>query len=176
MSSQEEIKELEDKRRRQPFHQSNLQDQQDQDGDAAEILRYLADIQDLPVDEDDTVMRQLISRLVSTANLSPEQVRSHEWVVEYILVLYLSIYPPEYGLHGHERAIVHDDPHADRAPMNTQKRMMLEAFVTNAKLASTRSEGFKAVEETTRNVSESVVHEQDDTGSGRGGLAGMIFG
>ena len=175
MSTQEEMREIEDKRRRQPFHQNNLAERED-DGDAAEILRYLADIEDLPMDEDDTVMRQLVSRLVSTANLSPEHVRSHEWVVEYILVLYLSIYPPEYGMHGHERAIVHDDADADREPMDTKKRMMLEAFVTNAKLASTRSEDFKAVEETTRNVSESVVHEQDGEGSGRGGLAGMIFG
>lgn len=176
MSSAEEMKDLEGKRRRAPIHQSQLAEQPQQDGDAAEILRYLADIEDLPVDEDDTVMRQLISRLVSTANLNSDQVRSHEWVVEYILVLYLSMFPPKYGLHGHERAIVHDDASADTEPMDTQRRMMLEAFVTNAKLASTRSEDFKAVEETTRNVSESVVHEQDGEGSGRGGILGLIGG
>lgn len=174
--SADEAKEMEEKRRRAQFHGQNLSEPQQNDGEAAEILRYLADIDDLPVTEDDNVMGQLVSRLVSTANLSKEQVQSHEWVVEYILVLYLSMYPPKYGLHGDERAIVHDDADANRKALDTQTRMMLEAFVTNAKFASTRSEDFKAVEETSRNVSESVVHEGDEGGGGKGGLRGMIFG
>lgn len=174
MSTQEEVEEMEAQRRRAQYHSNNLAAPDEQDGEAAEILRYIADVEDLPVDENDEVMQQLVSRLVSTANLSKEQVRSHEWVVEYILVLYLSMNPPKYGLHGHERAIVHDDVNAEREPLEVNQRMMLEAFTTNAKFASTRSEDFKAVEETTRNVQESVVHDEEGQGSDSGGIMGMI--
>jgi len=51
--------------------------------------------------------------------------------------------------------------------------MMLEAFVSNSKLALSRSEDFKAVEEATRNVSESVVRDGSGNESS-GGILGKL--
>jgi len=69
-----------DKQRRHAYHQSALT-QQDEGGEAAEILHTLSNIDDLPIDpKDDPVMGQLVSKLTSTANLSKEDVRSNKWV------------------------------------------------------------------------------------------------
>lgn len=170
--SAQDAKEMQNRQERAQYHSQNLAGP-DEDGDAAEILRYLADLDDLPIDRKDPVMGQLISKLTSTANLSADQVKSNEWVLEYILLLYLSKHPPKYGMHGAERSLVHDDPDADIPYLSAEDRMSLEAFIQMDKLALTRSEDFKAVEETTRNVQESVVH--DEKGSNEsGGILGMI--
>ncbi|MFB6198899.1 MAG: hypothetical protein ABEI52_11645 [Halobacteriaceae archaeon] len=173
--SAEDAKQIEAQRRRQAFHQNNLQGQSQQDGEAAEILRYLSNIDDLPIEQDDSVMGPLVSKLISTANLSAEQVKSNEWVFEYLLVLYLSLHPPKYGMHGDERAIAHDSREAKRPYLTSEERMQIEAFIQIDKMAVTRSEEMKLTEEATRNVSESVVHEEGESSSG-GGILGRIRG
>ena len=170
--SAEDQKQMQRRQQRGQFHSQNLSGQQD-DGEAAEILRYLADIDDLPIAKHDPVMGQLISKLVSTANLTAEQVKSNEWIVEYLLVLYLSKHPPKYGMHGVERAIAHDDPDEDVDYLTAEERMSLESFIQVDKLAFTRSEDFKAVEESTRNVNESVVRDEQNEG-GSGGILGKL--
>lgn len=172
MSEQQARREYEKRQRRHQLHQGNLQGE-DSGGEAAEVLRYLSEIDDLPIDHDDPVMGQLVSKLTSTANLTADQVRSNEWVREYLLLLYLARYPREEGVHGGWRAWSHDNTDANISPMSPAKRMEVETFVTTSKLALTRSEDFKAVEESTRNVSESVVHD-DETESSGGGLLGRL--
>jgi len=170
MSSQENEY---DKQRRHAYHQSALS-QQDESGEAAEILHTLSTIDDLPIDpKDDPVMGQLVSKLTSTANLSKEDVRSNKWVREYILVLYLCQYPTDEGMSGSWRGWAHGDRDAAREALDPEKRMVLEAFVSNSKLALSRSEDFKAVEEATRNVSESVVKDGSSNESG-GGILGKV--
>lgn len=162
-----------DKQRRHAYHQSALS-QPDEGGEAAEILHALSNIDDLPVEfNDDPVMGQLISKLASTANLSKEDVRSNKWVREYLLVLYLCQYPTEEGMSDSWRGWAHGDRDAARDALDPEKRMMLEAFVTNSKLALSRSEDFKAVEEATRNVSESVVKDGSGNESS-GGILGRL--
>jgi len=157
-----DVAEQYDKQRRQQYHQGNLSMGQDkQPGEAAEILSALSQVEDLPIDaQSDPVMGQLVSRLTSTANLSAEQVRSNEWVREYIMVLYLCKFPRADGAHGPWRALGHDDLDAEREPLDPEKRLEIEAFISMSKLALSRSEGFRAVEESTRNVSESIVNEE----------------
>lgn len=163
------------KQRRQAYHQSNLAGGEEQPGEAAEILSALSHIEDLPLDaEDDPVMGQLVSRLTSTANLTAEQVRSNEWVREYILVLYLCRFPRPDGAHSTWRAIGHGDMDKDRDPLDPEKRMMLEAFVSNSKLALSRSEDFTGPKEAVRNVSESIVNEDNGDESGGGGILGKL--
>ncbi len=159
-----------DKQRRHAYHQSALS-QADEGGEAAEILHTLSNIDDLPINpKDDPVMGQLVSKLTSTANLSKEEVRSNKWVREYLLVLYLCQFPTDEGMSDSWRGWAHGDREAAREALDPEKRMMLEAFVTNSKLALSRSEDFKAVEESTRNVSESVVRD----GSGNEGSGGIL--
>jgi len=90
MSSREEAFNRE---RRDQYHHSNL-GQQDGPGATAEILRELSEVNDLPIDpENDDIMGQVVSKLASTANLTPEEVRSYSWYPEIILVLYMSMKP-----------------------------------------------------------------------------------
>lgn len=170
MSSAEEQYE---RQRRHQMHQQNLSGGQE-DGETAEILRALSEIDDLPINPGgDRVLGQLVSKLTSTANLTAEQVRSNEWVREYILILYLSKYPSEDGVHGSERAFVHDDMDAAREPMDAERRAELEAFIPTSKLALTRSEEAKVIEESTRNVNESIVNDGEGGNSG-GGILGRL--
>jgi hypothetical protein len=90
-----------EQQRRDQYHSGNLQGAGQQQGEAAQVLQALSDVEDLPIQpQDDPVMGQLISKLTSTANLSEEQVRSNEWVREYILILYLCQFPTKDGCHS----------------------------------------------------------------------------
>lgn len=140
----------------------------------AEILRYLSEIDDLPIGTDDPIMGQLVSKLTSTANLSAEQVRSNEWVREYLLILYLCKHPTKEGMHGSDRAWAHDDVDAFRDPLDAEDRMAIESFVTSSKLALTRSEDMEVVKESTRTVNESIVNNDGRNDSGSGGLLGRL--
>jgi len=169
--SQEEWAE---QQRRDQYHSGNLQGAGQQQGEAAQVLSALSDIDDLPIKpQDDPVMGQLISKLTSTANLTEEEVRSNEWVREYILILYLCQFPTEDGCHSEWRGYAHGDASEEREPLHPKKRAMLETLVTTSKLALSRSEGAKVIEEGTRDVSESVLSEPDSN-SGGGGLLAKV--
>lgn len=166
-----------EKQRRQQYHQGNLQQAgAEQPGEAAEILSALSHVEDLPIDpQNDSVMGQLVSRLTSTANLSAEQVRSNEWVREYLMVLYLCRFPREDGLHDTWRGIAHGDVDEERDPLDPQKRLEIEAFVSMSKLALSRSEDFTAPREAVRNVNESIVNEEGGNSDGDGLLGRIGF-
>lgn len=170
MSQQEQYK----KQRQQAYHQTNLAGEQ-QPGESAQILDALSSIDDLPLDaHDDPVMGQLVSKLTSTSNLTAEQVRSNEWVREYIMLLYLCRFPRPDGAHSEWRAIAHGDGDAEREPLDPEKRMMLETYVQMGKLALSRSEDAKVIEEGTRDVSESIVNEEGNGDSSGGGILGRL--
>lgn len=163
-----------EKNRAHQMHARNIG--QPKDGsDAAEILRYLAEIDDLPIDpESDPMLGQLVNKVTSTANFSPEEVKSEQWVMEYLLILYLSKYPTSRGMHTHERAIAHDDMSAYRKPIDAEKRAEIEAFLSSGRKALSRSEDFKAVEESVRTVSESVLRDESKEEESKGGLRGLL--
>jgi hypothetical protein len=172
--SAEEAKEERRKQRRHSIHQANLQSAQQQDSETAQILNTLSEIEDLPISpEDDPVMGQLVSKLTSTSNLSSEEVRSDEWVREYILILYLCKYPTPDGMHSSWRGWAHGDKSEAREPLQPEKRAELEAFVNMSKLALKRSEDAKVIEEGARNVNESVMTNPEQE-SGGGGLLAKI--
>lgn len=163
------------KERRQRYHTGNLQGEGRREGEAAQILNTLSEIGDLPIQpEDDPVMGQLISKLTSTANLTEAEVRSNEWVREYILILYLCQFPTPDGSHGSWRGWQHGDADDAKEPLDPETRMELETLVTTSKLALSRSEGAKVIEEGTRDVNESIVHEEGNSGSGGGGIMGKL--
>jgi len=170
MSQQERY----EQQRRDQYHTGNLQGQGQQQGEAAQVLSALSEIDDLPMSpQDDPVMGQLISKLTSTANLTEEEVRSNEWVREYILILYLCQFPTDDGCHSEWRGWAHGDESEERAPLHPKKRAMLETLVSTSKLALSRSEDAKVIEEGTRDVSESVLSEPDKDNSS-GGLLGKL--
>jgi hypothetical protein len=175
MSATQERGDVEDhykKQRRHDYHNQNLAS--DDPAEAAEILRALSEIDDLPIQpEDDPVMGQLISKLSSTANLSVESVRSNEWVREYILILWLSKKPKETGCHTDWRAWAHGSDDAAVEPLSSGKRLEVETLVTSSKLALSRSEDFRGPKEAMRTVSESIVSDQEESDTS-GGILGRL--
>lgn len=169
----EEMAENEQKRRIQAQQLAEPADEM-REGETAEILRYLSQIDDLPIGKEDKVLGQLVSKLTSTANLSAEQVRSNEWVFEYILILYLASKPTKDGVHSSDRAWSHDDVDAYRDPLDAEDRLMIESFVSNSKLALTRSEDMAVVKEGTRTVKESIVNDEGNGGDSSGGILGRL--
>lgn len=156
------------KQRQQAYHQANLQGQQDK-AESAELLNALSEIDDLPITpHDDETIGQFASRVVSTANLSEKEVRSHEWAKEYILILYLADRPTEQGLHSEWRGWTYGDMDAEKEPLDPKRRAELESFMTSSNLALSRSEDAKAMEESTRNVNESIVNEGDSESGSSG--------
>jgi hypothetical protein len=171
--SEAEAKQLREQQRRDQYHGQNLAGGENT-GETAEILHELSEIDDLPIQpQDDEIMGQLISKLTSTANLSAEEVRSNEWVREYILLLYLCLRPKETGCHGDWRAWSHGDQSEAIPPLDTQTRLEMESLVTSSKLALSRSEDFTAATEAVRTVRESIVNDGDES-SGGGGLLAKV--
>jgi len=169
--SQEEWAE---QQRRDQYHSGNLQGAGQQQGEAAQVLSALSEIDDIPVDpEEEDVMGQMFSKVASTANLTEEEVRSFEWLHEILLVLYLSSYPKEDGCHGDWRGYAHGDMEEAIEPIDAKTRMKLEAQMITGKKVSTRSREAKVIEEGTRNVSESVLTE-DGNNSGSSGILGKL--
>lgn len=171
---QEEAKKERERQREHQLHSQNLQGGQEYGENTAEILRELSRIDDLPIDQNDPVMGQLVSKLTSTTNLSPEEVRSNEWVFEYLLILYLCKFPNDDGLHSDWRAWMHGDVAEYREPLSAEDRMMLESFIGSTQRALTRSEDFAAVEESTRTISESVVRDESQEDGSGGGILGRM--
>jgi len=175
VSSQEEAF---NQQRRDSFHQVQMGGGQERSGETAQILRYLSEIDDLPMQpQEDEVMGQLISVLTSTANLTTEEVRSNEWWREIIYTLWLCQKPEKDGVHGTERAWVTDDHRNDAEPLDPETRIRMEAMVGMSKLALTRSEDMAGVKEGTRDVKESFVHDDaSKSGGSGGGLLGRFKG
>jgi hypothetical protein len=173
--SAEEVKEARQQEQENRLHAQNFSQptKQDKSSNTAEILRYLSQIDDLPIGSEDPVMGTLVSKLTSTANLTPEQVRSNEWWFEVLLVLYLCKFPRPDGMHGSDRAWAHGDADEYRRPMKPERRMQIEAHVSGAKLGLTRSEDMAGVKESVRTVKESIVND-DNQGSSSGGILGRL--
>jgi hypothetical protein len=92
------------------------------------------------------------------------------------MLLYLCRFPRSDGVHSEWRAIAHGDADAEREPLDPEKRMMLETYVQMGKLALSRSEDAKVIEEGTRDVSESIVNEEGNGDSSGGGILGRLKG
>jgi hypothetical protein len=157
----EEAKEEREKERMHRMHSQALSGTEGE-RNKAEILSQLSEIDDLPIGDDDPVLGQLTSQIASTTNLSEEDVRSEEWVFEYIRLLDGARYPPSYGITADRRAWVYDNMAEYRLAQDNEDSATAEAFVDNAKRALTRSEGAKVIEESTRTVNESVVRDESD--------------
>lgn len=157
----------------QMAHATMQQAMADDDGsEAGEVMRYISEIDDVPMPEGDT-LRQFFSKVESTSNLSNEDIRSDEWVKEYLLMRWKHQYPPEQGLTGVMRGVAFDDQSEERSPVGQTKKTNAEGAKHIAQHAISRSEDMKAVEESTRTIAETVRHDNDDSGGG-GGILGMI--
>jgi len=153
------------------MHQGNL-GAPAQDTNAPETLKFVAkpEEQDAPIEE----LEWINNKSTSTANLSEEDIRSKEWVIEYHKEFAVMDHPPVYGITGHRRAFVYDDAEEWKRPMQPAERLEVEGFGEMGKEATTRSKDGWATEVSTRDTKESIVRDEKD--SGGGGLLGRIRG
>lgn len=169
-----EAKKEREKERKHRMHSQNLSGQIEDDQNKAEILSQLSEIDDLPIGSEDPVLGQLTSAIASTTNLGEDDLRSKEWVYEYLRVVHKAPYPPSYGITGARRAFVYDDMNEYREPLDSEDAATVEAFLDNAKRALTRSEDAKVIEESTRTVNESVVKDDTQSSNGGSGILGRM--
>jgi hypothetical protein len=166
MSTQEErMKE----QQRQAYHQGNLQGQPDTN--APETLKYVSKPED--IESPIAALEWINSKSTSTANLSEEDVRSKEWVLEYHQLMARMERPPEYGIHGHFRAYIYDDAEEFKRPLKPKEALEIEGYTEIGKESSTRSKGGWGVETSTRDTKESIVRDQEQN-SGGGGIFGVL--
>jgi len=158
------------KQRRQGYHQANLQGGSQQQGESAELLRALSEIRDLPIGpDDDEVIGQFASEIVSTSNLETKEIRSHEWMKEVIILLHLSKKPTEDGLNGPWRGWVYGDIDKEIEPMGPEQRAKEESFLASSNIAMSRSEDAKVIEESGRTINESILNDGEESNSGGNG-------
>lgn len=159
------------KQRKHSMEQTALQHAANDDKQGGEILRQLSEIDDLPEFEGRT-LNQFVSKVISTSNLSEEDLASDEWVREYVLMMYHAQFPPEYGLTGHARAYALDDKAEKRDPLDAETTVEAEMFKHTSGLALTRSEDMAATKEATRTIAETL--SRDGSEEKEGGLLHAI--
>lgn len=170
---QREAQMKESERQRKHSMQQSALNAAHNDQSGAAVLRQLSEIDDLPEFQGKT-LDQFVSTIISTSNLSAEDIKSDEWVREYILLLYKSQFPPEYGLKGHARAYALDDKSEKRDPLDGPVKTQMEAFKHVSGQALTRSEDMKLTEEGMRTVAETIARDDSPDDSGGGGILGKI--
>jgi len=159
---------IEQQHRRQ-LHSGNLQGPGDTN--APETLKYVSKPED--IDSPIEALEWINSKSTSTANLSEEDVRSKEWVLEYHQLMARMERPPEYGVTGHLRAYVYDDVSEYKKPLKSSETLEVEGYTEVGKEASTRSKDGWGVETSTRDTKESIVRDDEQSGGG-GGILGRF--
>jgi len=160
-----------DEARRQERHDMNLGRAGDQDK-TPETLKYISQPEE-SVESPTEALAWINSKSASTANLSLEDVRSKDWVLEYHQLLSRMEHPPQYGLAGHLRAWAYDDPTEAREPLSSAQLLETEGYTEIGKEATTRSKEGWGVETSTRDTKESIVRDDKETS---GGILGKLRG
>lgn len=168
------MSEAEDERRAAEEHQihtQNLGRPPEQDDEAPATIKYISEQESVesPVE----ALEWINSKSASTANLSEEDVRSKEWVIEYFQLLAPLEHPPEYGLTGALRAWAYDDPNEYREPLKPSEQIKVEGYSEVGKEANSRSKEGWGVETATKDTKESIVRGKDGKKSG-GGILGRL--
>lgn len=140
---------------------------QDNKSNTPQILEFLAEIKDEDSpDLDDESLDHMLSKVVSTANLSKEEVEAIEWHNEIAMMRRRHAHPPNYGLTGYLRAFAFRDSSEYRLPIDQMDIIKQEGHGLLSKLAATRSEEFIGVETSTRDIRESIVNEEQSASGG----------
>jgi hypothetical protein len=168
-----DMKRAREQQRRDQYHQGNLSaaGQSDQ---KPQQLKYIAEIDDIPTDDDDTLAKTLQSKIFSTSNLNTDERRSHEWETQILNLLDTVAAPRKKGMHGAFAAWAYDDESADIDPMVPEKRQEREAQLQVARLELAQSEDMTLVKEGLRDVRESHVNDGEQMSTTSGGIMGKL--
>lgn len=130
-----------------------------QERDAPETLKYVSEPED--IDSPAEALAWINSKSASTTNLSNEDVRSEEWVIQYFQLLARMNKPPHYGISGHRRAWAHGDLAAFERPLEPDDKLEFEGFAELGNLTTKKSEDGWGVETSTRDTTESIMRKDD---------------
>lgn len=168
MSRKEDRQDEIEEQFKRSVHQGNLQ--MAEDSNAPETLKYVSKPEDIesPVES----LEWINSRSTSTTNLSGDDVRSKEWVIEYHRLMSKIPHPPSYGIKRHRRAWVYDSRDEFKAPLDSSDELETEGFSEIGKESSHRSEDGWATETATKDTKESIM--RDDGEDDSGGLLSRI--
>lgn len=169
MSRREDVEEREQKQFERSVHQGNLQ--MAGESNAPETLKYVSQPED--IDSPVEALEWINSRSTSTTNLSEEDVRSKEWVIEYHRLMSQMERPPSYGVAGHRRAWMYDDVDEFKVPLGPNEELKTEGFAEIGKESSNRSKEGWATETATKDTKESIMRDDTDE-SGGGGLLSRL--
>jgi hypothetical protein len=169
MSATEERDERERKQFRRQVHAANMQGVED--SNAPETLKYVSKPEDIesPVE----ALEWINSRSTSTTNLSEDDVRSKEWVIEYHRLMAQQERPPAYGIVGHRRAFMYDDIDEYKLPLSPNKELETEGYSEIGKESSARSKEGWATETSTADTKESIMRDETQE-EGGGGILDRI--
>lgn len=167
----DEIEEMRQRQQESERHNQNLARHTDENTKAPETLKYISEPED-SVDSPTNALKWINSKSASTANLSVEDVRSKDWVLEYHQLLARMEHPPEYGLTGHLRAWAYNSRNEYRRPLSSSDLLETEGYTEIGKEATTRSKEGWGVETSTKDTKESIVRDDKDGGSG--GILGRL--
>lgn len=170
--SQQQREDAIDKQRRHSYHQGNLQGANSDDTNV-QALEALSQT-DLASAEDGDLLENWKSKVNSTANISEEKRRSHEWEKEISLIMELSNKPTKDGLHGSWQGWAHGDSTKAKDPMTPEERAQKEANLQTSNLALTRSEDGFVIKESLRGVKQSLVGDGEAGGGSAGGILGKL--
>lgn len=166
----EELSEREKAQRDAQWHSQNLSQAGAGEGQTPETLKYISEPEE-SVSSPTEALNWINSKSASTANLSSEDIRSKDWILEYHQLLSRMEHPPVYGLKGHLRAWAYDDVSEYREPLNSSKLLQTEGYTEIGKEATTRSREGWGVETSTSHTSESIVRNNETKS---GGILGRI--
>lgn len=170
--SQQQREDAIDKQRRHSYHQGNLQGAPGDDTNV-KALAALSEV-DLPDEEDADLLETWRSKVNSTANISEDKRRSHEWEKEISLIMELSNKPTKDGLHGSWQGWAHGDSTKAKEPLSPEKRAQMEANLQTSNLALTRSEDGFVTKESLRGIKQSFVGDAESDGGSAGGILGKL--
>lgn len=138
---------------------SNGLARQNPERDAPETLKYVSEPED--IDSPSDALAWINSKSASTTNLSNEDVRSEEWVIQYFQLLARMNKPPHYGISGHRRAWAHGDLDAFERPLEPDDKLEFEGFAELGNLTTRKSEDGWGVETSTRDTTESIMRKDE---------------
>lgn len=157
--SAEDVKQERESEREHQVHQQLLS-RVNGDTNAPEALKYISEGIE-GIDSPSEVLKFINSKATTTTQLSENDVRSKEWVIEYLQLIDQMDRPPHYGVHGTLRAWARGDREAAKEPLEPGDAMEFESFSEMGKLATKKSEGGWGVETATKDTVETLQRKEE---------------
>jgi len=139
----------------------------------AQLIQQLTDADDLNASDDS--LDNLLTTDIPSANFGDAESLEFRHYLDVILERKRAAYPHDKQIViGALRAFVHDDPSANRQPVDSKSKLVDETFKQGIAARITKGKQGTLIGQALRSIRESRVHREADAGGG--GLLGKIRG